>query len=195
MKSNQFRQRNIRDEMMNDGRCQLTRDTSPNKVLIAGIGNIFLGDDAFGSEVARKLLQQSWPNSVRVVDFGIRGIDLAYAIMDGYDLTILVDATQQGGQPGTLYTIAPDIYDLRDTDTSTIFVDGHAMDPLKVLKTVYSMGGSCERIVLVGCEPADLGGEEGRMGLTEPLTAAIDEACRIVRSLVEEFLAKQTLNT
>jgi len=166
----------------------MTLVESPNRILIAGIGNIFLGDDAFGSEVARRLATQSWPTGVRVTDFGIRGIDLAYAIMDGYDLTILIDATQQGGQPGTLYVIEPDVSEFREGHACTLQFDGHTMDPLKVLQTVCAMGGSCERIILVGCEPADLGGDEGRMGLSEPIKIAVDDACQTIRSLVETFL-------
>ncbi|MGH7848434.1 MAG: hydrogenase maturation protease, partial [Candidatus Binatia bacterium] len=76
---------------------------TPAKILVAGIGNIFLGDDGFGVEVARELAKRKLPESVRVVDFGIRGFDLAYALLDGYDLTILVDAAPRGGLPGTLY--------------------------------------------------------------------------------------------
>jgi hydrogenase maturation protease len=150
-----------------------------------------MADDDFGSEVARRLAQWVWPAGVRVVDFGIRGIDLVYALMDGYDLTILIDATPQGGQPGTLYTIEPDLSELRDADASQSALDGHTMDPLKVLRTVCAMGGSCQNILLVGCEPADLGGVEGRMGLSKPVAAAVDEACNMVESLVEEFLASQ----
>ena len=81
-------------------------------ILVAGIGNIFLGDDAFGSEVARRLLLKPWPAGVRVEDFGIRGFDLTFALMDGYDAVILVDATPRGGVPGTLYTIEPDLSEL-----------------------------------------------------------------------------------
>ncbi len=87
---------------------------TPPRILIAGIGNIFLGDDAFGSEVARRLAAQPIPDGVRVVDFGIRGFDLAYALIDGYDATILVDATPRGGSPGTLYLIEPDPGEARD---------------------------------------------------------------------------------
>src|ERR1051325_7107702 len=88
-------------------------DTSkPPSLLVAGIGNIFMGDDAFGCEVARRLSARTLPAGVRVVDFGIRGFDLAYAIMDGPDVTVLVDATPRGGAPGTVYTIEPDLNDL-----------------------------------------------------------------------------------
>src|SRR5882672_1813652 len=89
-----------------------TKIMTKPRILVAGIGNIFLGDDAFGSEVARKLQQCSLPKDVRVVDFGIRGFDLAYALLDGHEVTILVDATPRGGEPGTLYTIEPDLSEL-----------------------------------------------------------------------------------
>ena len=81
--------------------------TRPARILIAGIGNIFLGDDAFGVEVARRLVRRRLPDGVRVVDFGIRGLDLTYALLDGYEAVILVDAAPRGGPPGTLYVLEP----------------------------------------------------------------------------------------
>jgi hydrogenase maturation protease len=160
-------------------------------ILIAGIGNIFLGDDGFGCEVLRRLAERTWPESVRVVDFGIRGFDLAYALMDGYDVTIFVDATPRGGEPGTLYTIEPDREELDNLDAQTMMVETHAMNPLKVLGMVKSMGCELKRILLVGCEPQTFGPEEGQMGLSEPVAAAIDEAVSIVESLVTKILKEQ----
>ncbi len=161
------------------------------RVLIAGIGNIFLGDDGFGCEVLRRLVERTWPESVRVVDFGIRGFDLAYALMDGYDVTIFVDATPRGGEPGTLYTIEPDRDELDNLDAQTMMVETHAMNPLKVLGMVKSMGCELKRILLVGCEPQTFGPEEGQMGLSEPVAAAIDEAVLMVESLVTKILKEQ----
>jgi hydrogenase maturation protease len=154
-------------------------------ILVAGIGNIFQGDDAFGCEVARALLKRTLPAGVRVVDFGIRGLDLTYALLDSPDLTIFIDAIQRGGEPGTIYTIEPDLENL---DTANPTPDPHGMDPVRVLGMVKTMGGQLGRILLVGCEPGDLGGEDGRMGLTEPVSAAIEEAAGIVESLIAKQL-------
>lgn len=157
-------------------------------ILIAGIGNIFLGDDGFGCEVLRQLTGRTWPENVRVVDFGIRGFDLAYALLDGYDVTIFVDATPRGGQPGTLYTIEPDLDELDGIDAPGMMVETHGMNPMKVLVMVKSMGGEFKRILLVGCEPSTFGPEEGQMGLSEPVSLAVGEAVQIVESLVTKIL-------
>jgi hydrogenase maturation protease len=161
--------------------------TQPH-ILIAGIGNIFMADDGFGSEVARQLASRRQPDEVRVVDFGIRGFDLAYALLDGYAVTIFVDATPRGGEPGTLYTIEPDLNELTDLDAQQAMVETHGMNPMKVLAMVKTMGGEFKRILLVGCEPATLGPEEGQMGLSEPVEAAVGEAVRLVESLVTDIL-------
>jgi hydrogenase maturation protease len=163
------------------------------RVLIAGIGNIFLGDDAFGSEVARRLQARPWPAGVRVVDFGIRGFDLAYALCDGNDLTVLIDATPRGGSPGTIYVIEPDLSELVDDSRPAALVDAHSLDPLQVLRMAHAQGAVLKGIVLVGCEPADLGGEEGRLGVSEPVAAAVDEALDVVTSLVRNFLNGGTI--
>ena len=155
-------------------------------ILIAGIGNIFQGDDAFGCEVARRLAARSLPGSARVVDFGIRGIDLTYALLDNPDLTIFIDATPQGGRPGTLYTMEPDLKSIEQS--SVEMLDTHSMQPLRVLRMVKMMGGRLGRILLVGCEPGDLGGEEGRMGLTAAVESVVEEAADIVESLVSQQL-------
>jgi hydrogenase maturation protease len=158
------------------------------RILIAGIGNIFLGDDGFGSEVARRLAGKTFPPEVRVVDFGIRGFDLAYALMDGYDVTIFIDATPRGGEPGTLYTIEPDLSELNGLDERQMMVEPHGMNPMKVLAIVKAMGGEFKRILLVGCEPATLGPEEGKLGLSEPVEAAVGGAVRVIESLVTGIL-------
>lgn len=160
-------------------------------ILVAGIGNIFLGDDAFGCEVVRRLSGRQWPESVRVVDFGIRGFDLAYALLDGYDVTIFVDATPRGEAPGTLYTIEPEVNEIEDIQTQGAIVETHGMNPMKVLQMVKSMGGSFKKILLVGCEPATFGPEEGQMGLSAPVEAAVDQAVSIVASLVGRFSVEE----
>jgi hydrogenase maturation protease len=166
-------------------------EQEPQRILIAGIGNIFLGDDGFGCEVTRRLMMRTWPEGVRVVDFGIRGFDLAYALLDGYETTIFIDATPRGDRPGTLYTIEPDLEELDNLDAQGMLVETHGMNPLKVLGMVKSMGGELKRILLVGCEPATLGSEEGQMGLSEPVEAAVEQAVCIVEKLVAKILSDE----
>jgi hydrogenase maturation protease len=156
-------------------------------VLVACIGNIFQGDDAFGCEVAKVLAARVAGPSVRVVDFGIRSLDLTYALLDAPELIILVDAVSRGGEPGTLYTIQPELNDLEDPEP---MLEAHAMHPLAVLQMAKAMGAKLDRILLVGCEPADLGGEDGRMGLTPPVAAAVNAAADIVVSLIETELVE-----
>src|ERR1700679_3395607 len=138
-------------------------------LLIAGIGNIFLGSDAFGSEVARRLGDLQGLAGVEVVDFGIRGLDLAYALADRCDVAILIDATAQNSPPGTLHLLELELDAAENSaDQPTPLLDAHSMDPMKVLRLVRSMGGRVRRVMLVGCEPADLGSdEEGRLGMSE----------------------------
>jgi hydrogenase maturation protease len=154
-------------------------------ILVAGIGNIFQGDDAFGCEVAKVLSRRgSVPDDVRVVDFGIRGLDLTYALLDAPELTILVDVVSRGGAAGTLYTIEPDLEKLGNA--ADPLANAHSMDPVQVLRTAKAMGGKLGKIILVGCEPGDLGGEEGLMGLTSAVASAIEQAADIVESLIEK---------
>lgn len=155
-------------------------------VLIGGIGNIFHGDDAFGVVVAQILASCNWPENVRVVDFGIRAIDLAFAFLDSYDLTILVDATARGGAPGALYVIEPDVDGLVQ-NAQDMCVNSHSLDPAKVLVLAKSMGAKFKRILLIGCEPLVLGGEEGSIGLSHPVQAAVDPAVEMIRAFVQEF--------
>jgi hydrogenase maturation protease len=160
--------------------------TQTPSILIAGIGNIFLGDDAFGVEVAQRLANRKLPASVKVVDFGIRGFDLAYALLDGFDVTILVDACPRGGTPGTLYVIEPDLNATpQSPDAGQVAVDAHSMNPMNVIRMAKSMGGELKRIFLIGCEPLTLGPEEGAMGLSEPVAAVVEEAANRIETLVE----------
>lgn len=157
-------------------------------ILIAGIGNIFLGDDAFGCEVARALFERNLPENVRVVDYGIRGFDLAYALMDGYDITIFIDATPRGDAPGTVYLIEPDLDELDKLDAPDAAIDTHNMNPLKVLSMVKTLGGEFKKIYLVGCEPLFTGEEDiGFMGLSEPVAAAIEKAVEVIESLISRI--------
>lgn len=157
-------------------------------VLAAGIGNIFLGDDAFGVEVVQRLTRRALPDGVRVVDFGIRGFDLAHALQDPYDAVILIDATPRGGAPGTLYVIEPQPSDLEALEAPSI--ETHAMDPLRVLRLAQSMGSLPAQVLVVGCEPSPLTEEElelGSMGLSPPVEGALEEAVTLVESLAAQL--------
>ncbi|MFZ0201669.1 MAG: hydrogenase maturation protease [Candidatus Sulfotelmatobacter sp.] len=164
------------------------------RILVAGIGNIFLGDDAFGVEVVRRLSTRELPQNVKVTDFGIRGYDLAYALLDGYDTTILVDACPRGEPAGTLYVIEPQLNDLGSAEEQQGAVEAHSMNPLNVLRLASSMG-PLKRVLLVGCEPATLGPEEGQMGLSEQVESALDEAVKVVESLIEKVSTGEDFDT
>jgi hydrogenase maturation protease len=160
-----------------------------DRILIAGIGNIFFGDDAFGVEVIRELTKSPLPEGVNAVDFGIRSYDLAYAIMDGYGATILVDITAKGEPPGTVYLIELDQEKIGDLEGAV--PDGHSLDPVAVLRLTQSLGGQIERLYLVACEPAVLETEDGRIGLSEPVQAAVPEAIRTIRRLVDKLRSER----
>ncbi|MGA2738750.1 MAG: hydrogenase maturation protease [Bryobacteraceae bacterium] len=158
------------------------------RILVAGIGNIFLGDDAFGVEVVRRLAWRALPDYVRVVDYGIRGLDLAYALMDDYDAAILVDAAGRGGDPGTLYVLEPEIGDTAGDGPQAVSMEAHGMNPMLVLEMVRAMGGRPRQVLIVGCEPATLGDEfEGAMGLSPAVEAAVAGAVAIVESLIAKI--------
>jgi hydrogenase maturation protease len=163
------------------------RQVAAPRILIAGIGNIFLGDDAFGVEVAQRLSARELPANVKVTDFGIRGYDLAYALLDGYDTTILVDACPRGEPAGTLYVIEPDLNDLGGPEEHQGAVEPHSLNPLNVLRLAKSMGGPMKRVLLVGCEPGTFGPEEGQMGLSPLIEAVVDEAVKLVESLIAKI--------
>jgi hydrogenase maturation protease len=155
----------------------------PARVLVAGIGNVFLGDDGFGVEVVARLARRPLPDGVEVADFGIRGFDLAYALMESYDVAVLVDALSQKGRPGELFVLEPDFDQVDDHGVA----DGHSMDPVAVLRLVKQFGGRPPRLFVVGCEPASLGDEEGYIGLSEPVQEALDGAVALVEELVQRL--------
>jgi hydrogenase maturation protease len=160
------------------------------RILIACIGNIFLGDDGFGVEVARRLLARPVPDGVRVVDFGIRGFDLTFALLDDQDVVILVDAVPRGGTPGTLYLIEPETSDAPDPQPGEILIDPHNMDPAKVLRLARALGGKTRRVLLVGCEPVPIDTEDDfAPGLSEPVQSAVESALETIDSLVNQIRA------
>jgi hydrogenase maturation protease len=169
-----------------------SRVPGPPRVLIAGIGNIFLGDDAFGVAVAQRLLQRTWPQGVRVVDFGIRGIDLTYALLDGWDAAILIDAAPRGFAPGTVYTVEPDPGDLSAEPVAPLgmpLIEAHSLDPARVLRLVAAMGGRVGRMILVACEPTPIDPEQDiQPDLSPPVRAAVDQAVALVERLTAQIL-------
>jgi hydrogenase maturation protease len=165
------------------------RDEKP-LILIAGIGNIFMGDDGFGVEVVHRLLQADLPAEVRVIDFGIRGLDLAYALQDGYPTTILIDAFPHGQPPGTVSVVEPD---LNDISAEATLVEPHSLNPVSVLNMAKSMNAPLKRVLLVGCEPESLGGDEGHMGLSATVEAAVVQAVTATRNLIDRILKGEAL--
>lgn len=158
---------------------------SDPQILVAGIGNLLLGDDGFGVETVRRLAACPLPEGVVVQDFGIRGLDLAYALLDPYEALILVDIASRGEAPGTLYLIEPEV-----PPGGTATLDAHGMDPVKVLALARTLGATPIPTYLVACEPGFLPDPESEdvvMELTSPVTAAIEEAIQMVITLIEKI--------
>ena len=163
------------------------------RVLVAGVGNIFLGDDGFGVEVARRLAGTELPDGVRVADYGTSGMHLAYDLANGYETAILIDAAPRGGPPGTLTVLEvrpedrPELGTAGDSPLqSSQMFNAHGMQPDVVFGVLDMLGAQAGRILVVGCQPASL---ELEMGLSEPVAAAVDAAVRVVTELVTEVSA------
>ncbi|MEU0151348.1 hydrogenase maturation protease [Micromonospora fulviviridis] len=169
------------------------RSNGNGRILVAGIGNIFLGDDAFGVEVVRRLRDAVLPEMVDVSDYGIRGMHLAYDLLDGHhDVLVMVDALPLNETPGTLAVLQVDLDDpgwtLGPADAlAAPAADGHGMDPESVLRLLRSLGGTVDRVLVVGCQPALM---DERMELSPPVAEALDEAARTVVRVVEEEAAR-----
>jgi hydrogenase maturation protease len=154
------------------------------KILIAGIGNIFNGDDGFGVAVAQALMRRTLPPEARVVDFGIRGIDLAYALLEPYELVILVDAAQCGAIPGTVHLIEPKLEERRSGNSNP---EPHGMVPTRAIDWARAMGANVN-LVLVSCEPGTLEMECDGSGLSSAVENAVSKAVRLIESVIEAFL-------
>lgn len=156
------------------------------RMLIAGIGNIFLGDDGFGVEVARVLAGRNLPGFVHIADFGIRALHLAYELMDGgYSTAVLIDAAPRGGPPGSVYLIEPDL-----NAPGEHHADAHSMTPESVLALLKMLGGTPGRVLIVGCEPASV---DAGIGLSGPVSLAVEEAARLVCELIEREAAEHEM--
>ena len=155
------------------------------RILVAGIGNAWLKDDGFGSEVVKRLEARELPEEAAVFDFGTGGLDLAYEVMRGYDALVLVDVSRQGGEPGTLYVMEA----LRDEVEAGIedgqVINPHAMDPQTVLRFLKTLGAWPGKVVIVACEPAQV--EEMGMGLSDEVESAVDAAVGVVIDTIEEL--------
>jgi hydrogenase maturation protease len=170
-----------------EDRARAEAHTGP-RILVAGIGNVFLGDDGWGVALADRLARRELPPGVDVVDYGIRGMDLAYAMADGgYDAVVFLDAAPRGKAPGTLYVIEPEV------EPGEVAIDTHGMDPVRVLGLVQGLGAKPPQTLVVGCEPANrlaADAEEFVVELSEPVCMALDEAAQLVETLLEELREK-----
>ncbi len=166
---------------------------NPARILVAGIGNIFFGDDAFGVEVIAALRRSGLPESVRVVDFGIRAYDLAYAFGDGYEVVVFVDATPRGTDPGTIFLIEPEWPDAAELADAVPV--GHGLDPVGVLRLAATLVAERPRIFLVGCEPATLASEDGAIELSPAVRSAVPAAVAMIGNLVGQLLAEAAITT
>jgi hydrogenase maturation protease len=166
-----------------------------SSILIAGVGNIFLGDDAFGVDTVRALSARPLPVGVSAVDFGIRGFDLAFALLHPWHAVIIVDAVTRGGSPGTLYTLQPDLIGISAASSPEIALNPHGMDPMHVLRLALSMGAIEAQVYVLGCEPDDFGDElEGRMGLSSAVQASVPEAVVMLETLITGLLHTHTVD-
>lgn len=166
------------------------------RILIAGIGNIFLGDDAFGVETIAELLKRTLPAELAIRDFGIRGLDLAYALTDGYDAVILVDAAPRGGVPGQLYVIEPDLSAIEANQADEAVIETHGMNPVRVLQMVRTLGGDLKRILVVGCEPSPVDdSEEMQPGLSDAVRNSVMPAADLILKVAAELMEEVTATT
>ncbi|TDW15273.1 hydrogenase maturation protease [Kribbella kalugense] len=149
-------------------------------VLVAGLGNMFCSDDAFGVAVVEELARRSLPDDVEVRDFGIRGIHLAYQLLEPYDLVVLIDAVQRGGPPGTVYVIEAEPGAEPGPEVS---MDAHDLAPDAVLSLVPRLGGTVGPVVVVGCEPT---GIDAGIGLSPAVQDAVGTAAQLVIDMIKE---------
>ena len=159
------------------------------KILVAGVGNAWLGDDGFGGEVARRLERIDLPEGVAVMDAGTGGLDLAYEVMRGYDALVILDVSRQGGEPGTLYVMEADEDSVESQIEDGELINAHGMDPHTVLRFVKSVGAWPGRVVVIACEPTEVG--EMRWGLSDEVGRAVDRAVELVVETIAELRSYQ----
>jgi hydrogenase maturation protease len=167
------------------------------KMLVAGVGNIFFSDDAFGCEVVRRLAKEDLPEGVVVADFGIKGVHLAYELLEGYDTVILVDAAPCGGKPGDLYLIEPKLEEIAESplvqaasEGESALVDAHGLEPDAIFGMLKALGGNVGRALVVGCEPENI--EDG-LGLSATVEAAVEPAVRRLVDIIRRVQDSQEM--
>jgi hydrogenase maturation protease len=163
----------------------MTPEQPAKQILVAGVGNAWLQDDAFGGEVARRLEAGDVPEGVTVMDFGTGGLDLAYELIRGYDALLLLDASRQGGEPGTLYVMEPAREDFAGELKDGENIDPHDMNPQTVLRFVNAVGGWPGKVIVIACEPGET--DEPGFGLTPPVAAAVESAAAFVLQTIGEL--------
>jgi hydrogenase maturation protease len=159
------------------------------RILVAGVGNSWLRDDGFGGEVARRLSARTMPSGVAVMDAGTGGLDLAYEVMRGYDALVILDVSRQGGEPGTLYVMEADEGSVESQIEDGELINPHGMDPQTVLRFVKSVGAWPGRVVVIACEPTEVG--EMRWGLSDNVGRAVDRAVDLVVETIAELRSYQ----
>lgn len=162
--------------------------TGKKRVMIAGVGNMFMKDDGFGGEVVKKLLHKKFPEGVEIKDFGTGGLKLAYDLMRGYDALILLDASARGEKPGTLYLIEPNEKEVDGNLENGIIIDPHGSDPATVLKFVKSIGSWPAKVLIVACEPETV--DDFEIGLSKTVNDSIDKAAEMVEDIIKEIYAE-----
>jgi hydrogenase maturation protease len=161
-------------------------NAQPEKqILVAGVGNSWLQDDAFGAEVARRLRERELPSGVSVMDVGTSGLDLAYEVMRGYSALVIVDVSRQGGAPGTLYVMDVEPDDVPAAIEDGEAIDPHSMDPMTMLRFVRAVGGWPGRVQVIACEPAEV--DEPGLGLTPAVEGSVERAMALVLETIEEL--------
>ncbi len=163
------------------------------QILVAGVGNAWLRDDAFGAEVARRLAERDLPEGVSVMDVGTSGLDLAYEVMRGYSALVIVDVSRQGGEPGTLYVIDVEREDVPAEIEDGEKIDPHSMDPMTMLRFVRVVGGWPGRVQVIACEPAEV--DDVGLGLTPAVEASVERAIALVMETIEELRSDAAYQT
>jgi hydrogenase maturation protease len=156
--------------------------------MIAGVGNMFMKDDGFGVEVVKRMMEKEFPEGVEIKDFGTGGLKLAYDLMKGYDGLILIDASQRGEMPGTLYVIEPDEKEFKSSLEQGDLIDPHGADPVTVLRFVKAFGSWPGKVMIVSCEPSSV--DEFQIGLSDEVNASVGKAIEFVDEIIDQIYSR-----
>lgn len=168
-------------------------ETVRKRVMIAGVGNIFLKDDGFGSAVIKRINAKEFGEEIEIKDFGIGGLKLAYDLMKGYDALILIDASQRGEEPGTLYVLEPEEKEVESDLEQGGPIDPHGADPATILRFVKALGAWPGRVIIIACEPDTV--EDFQIGLSKQVNAAVDKAMELVKEIISEVYSEVKYRT